>query len=91
MSTLKSSLAASRINIPISSETKDEMESLAVANGVSLAELCRRAIEGFLAEARRRRRLEQLRNSAVRNSAILDGVAEEWRSTELDGWSDEEH
>jgi len=91
MSNTRTPAIASRINIPISLEIKDEMETLASADGISLAELGRRAIERFLADARRCQRLEHLRNSAIKHADILESVAEEWRNTELDGWSDEEH
>jgi len=83
MSPTKTSTVSSRINIPVSPETRSRMEEVASGKGISLAELGRQALESYLAEERRRRRLERLCETATRYADIIEGVAEEWRVTEI--------
>ena len=89
MSTIKTATVHNRVNIPISPETRSQMEELASRKGVSLAELGRQALESYLVEARRQQRLQRLCETAVKYADIIEGVAEEWQVTEVEGWSDE--
>jgi len=89
MSQTKPTAVNSRINIPITPDTRSEMEEIASRKGVSLAELGRQALEAFLAEERRSARLRELCETATKHSDIINGVSEEWGAVETDGWSDE--
>ncbi len=89
MSPTKSVTVNSRINIPISPETRSRLEEIAADQGVSLAQLGRQALESFLATERRRLRLQRLCDTATRHADIIGGVAEDWRATEVEGWPDD--
>jgi len=89
MTPVKTTTVHSRINIPISPDTRSQMEEIASRRGVSLAELGRRALESYLAAARRQQRLQHLCETATKHADIIEGVAEEWRITEVEGWPDE--
>ena len=86
MSVTRAAAVNSRVNIPISPETRSEMEEVATIKGVSLAELGRLALEAYLIRERRRFRLERLKASAIKYADVIEGVAEEWRETEVEGW-----
>jgi len=75
-----------RINIPISPDTRSQMEEVASSKGVSMAELGRQALETYLAEERHSQRLQRLCETAVKYADIIEGVAEEWRVTEVEDW-----
>jgi len=89
MSPAKTASVHSRVNIPISPETRSQMEEIASRKGVSLAELGRRALESYLTEARRQLRLQRLCETAAKHADIIEGVAEEWQVTEVEGWPDD--
>jgi len=89
MSPTKTATVNSRINIPISPETRTRLEEIAADKGVSLAQLGRQALESFLAAERRRLRLQRLCETATRYADIIEGVAEDWRATEVEGWPDD--
>lgn len=89
ISPMKISTVTSRLNIPISSLTRSELEVIASQKGLSLAELGRQAIEAFLIEERRQRRLEKLCATATRHADLINSVGAEWSSTETDGWQDD--
>ncbi len=89
MSHIKTTAVNNRLNIPISHETRIELEELASIQGVSMAELGRRALMDLLTEQRRKARLEKLCSTALKCRDIIEGVAEDWRATEVEGWSDE--
>ena len=89
MSPTKTAKVNSRINIPISLETRSRLEEIASDKGVSLAQLGRHALESYLAEERHRLRLQRLCDTATKYADIIEGVAEDWRATEVEGWSDE--
>ncbi len=89
MSLIKSAAVNRRLNIPISPETRNQLEELASRQGVSLAELGRQALESFLIDQLRRARLERLCATATRYADIIEGVAEDWRATEVEDWSGE--
>ncbi len=90
MSQHKNNIASSRLNIPISPEIRTELEEIATSGGYSLAEIGRQALETFLAEHRNRARLARLCTTAVKYADIIESVSEDWRSTEVEGWSDEQ-
>ena len=89
MTQTKNTNVASRINIPVSQETRELLEQIAVREGITLAELGRRAMNGLIAENRRQQRIEELCETVREYSALLDKTAEEWRGTELDGWTND--
>ena len=89
MSPTKTATVTGRVNIPISPETRSEMEEVASRKGVSLAELGRQALESYLAQEHRRMRLQRLRNTAIKYADIIEDAAEDWRVTEVEGWSDD--
>lgn len=89
MSVTKTATVTGRVNIPVSPETRSEMEKIASNKGVSLAELGRQAIETFLTQEHRQQRLRQLRDNAIKYADIIDGVADDWQATEVEGWPDE--
>ena len=89
MSPSKTTAVSGRVNIPISPETRLDMEEIASRKGVSLAELGRQALESYLAQEHRRMRLQRLRGTALKYANIIEDVAEDWRATEVEGWSDD--
>ena len=89
MCTTKTATVSGRVNIPVSQETRSDMEEFASRKGISLAELGRQALEAFLAQEHRRMRLERLRDTAIKYADIIGGVAEDWRVTEVEGWPDD--
>lgn len=89
MSPTKTAPVIGRVNIPISMETRSEMESIASSKGISLAELGRQALEVFLAEERRKIRSQQLRDTAIKYADIINNVGDDWSATETEGWQDE--
>ncbi len=89
MSPTKTAPVISRVNIPISRETRSEMEILASGKGISLAELGRQALEAFLADEHRRMRLQRLRDSAIKYADIINSVGDDWSATEIEGWHDD--
>ena len=89
MSPTKTAAVISRVNIPISRETRSEMEIIASGKGISLAELGRQALEAFLADEHRRMRLQRLRDSAIKYADIINSVGDDWSATETEGWQDD--
>ena len=89
MSQTKTAPVISRVNIPISNETRTEMERIATRKGISLAELGRQALEVFLAGEYRKLRLQQLRDNAIKYADIINSVGDDWCATETEGWQDE--
>jgi len=87
MSHTKTTAVNNRLNIPISQETRIELEELATIQGVSMAELGRRALMDFLTDQRRQARLEKLCSTALKCRDIIECVAEDWRATEVEGWT----
>ena len=79
--------AASRLNIPMSDNTHSALRKIAEERRVTMAELGRGILEGFLAEQARRKRREHLRDVALKHAKVLNRTAEEWRGTELDDWA----
>lgn len=88
MSRARTAVVSSRINIPISPGVRTLMEQTATEENITMAELGRRAIERYLAEEQRRRRMEQLCRTARKFSSLIEETAREWRVTELDDWQD---
>ena len=89
MSLTKTATVTSRINIPVSRETRSEMEKAALRRGVSLAELGRQAIEAFLTQEHRRLRLQRLRDNAIKYADIINSVGDDWSATETEGWQND--
>ncbi|MDP8240718.1 MAG: CopG family transcriptional regulator [Candidatus Hatepunaea meridiana] len=89
MSLIKTATVHCRVNIPVSPETRSQMDEIASHRGVSLAELGRQALESYLVEARRQQRLQHLCETATKHADIIEGVAEEWQITEVEGWPDD--
>ena len=89
MSLTKTATILSRVNIPVSTETRSQMEEIASRKGISLAELGRQALESYLVEARRQQRRQRLCETATKHADIIEGVAEEWQATEVEGWPDD--
>ena len=85
----KAAAVIGRVNIPITLETRSEMEKIASGRGISLAELGRQALETFLANERRRLRLQKLRENAVKYADIINSVGDDWSVTETEGWQDD--
>ena len=86
MSLTKTTAVIGRVNIPVSLETRSEMEIIASRKGISLAELGRQALEAFLADEHRRLRLERLRDNAIKYADIINSVGDDWSVTETEGW-----
>ena len=86
MSTTKTARVIGRVNIPVSPETRSEMERIAARQGVSLAELGRQALEAFLTQEHRKMRLQRLRDNAIKYADIIKGVGEDWSVTETESW-----
>ena len=89
MGPVKTATVHSRVNIPVSPETRSQMEEIASRKGVSLAELGRQALESYLVEALRQQRLQRLCETAIKHADIIEGVAEKWQVTEVEGWLDD--
>ena len=89
MCNTKTATVSGRVNIPVSQETRSDMEKIASRKGVSLAELGRQALEAFLAQEHRRMQLQRLRDTAIKYADIIGGVAEDWCVTEVEGWPDD--
>jgi hypothetical protein len=89
MSTTKTATVTGRVNIPVSLETRSDMERIASGKGISLAELGRQALEAFLADEHRRLRLHRLRDTAIKYADIINGVGDDWSATETEGWQDD--
>lgn len=89
MSPTKTAAVIGRVNIPITRETRSEMERIASSKGISLAELGRQALEAFLADEHRRMRLHRLRDTAIKYADIINSIGDDWSATETDGWQDD--
>ena len=89
MSPTKTIAVIGRVNIPISRETRSEMERIASGKGISLAELGRQALEAFLADEHRRMRLQRLRDNAIKYADIINSVGDDWSTTETEDWQDD--
>ena len=89
MSPTKTAAVIGRVNIPITRETRSEMERIASDKGISLAELGRQALEAFLTDAQRKMRLNRLRDTAIKYADIINGVGDDWSATETEGWQDD--
>ncbi len=89
MSPTKTAAVIGRVNIPITRETRSEMERIASDKGISLAELGRQALEAFLTDAQRKMRLNRLRDTAIKYADIINSVGDDWSVTETEGWQDD--
>ena len=89
MSPTKTAAVIGRVNIPITRETRSEMERIASDKGISLAELGRQALEAFLTDVQRKMRLNRLRDTAIKYADIINSVGDDWSATETEGWQDD--
>lgn len=78
-----------RINIPVTQDTRSQMELIAEQRGVSLAEIGREALEAFVRNEKCRLRTITLKENAIKFADIINSVGKEWSVTETDGLLDD--